>query len=384
MDRKELIQSVLSSHEKVFDVKPAHTSITPARVNIIGEHTDYNDGFVLPAAINFYTCISGTKRGDNIVKVRALDFDDQDDFELNTSDIQKSKTLWKNFIRGAFQILAKMDHPVAGCNLTISGTIPKGAGLSSSASLEVCLLSVLSDMFELNLSKLEMALIGQKIENEYVGLSCGIMDQLSVACGQKNKALLIDCKDYSIEPVEIPSSLSILIVNSNVKRELTTSGYNDRRNECIKACELLNIKSLRDMSIEVFNNQNSNLPAVTVKRAKHVITENQRVQDTVAAFNNNDIGQVSDLMQQSHQSMQYDYEITVPEIDLLVRIISDIVGKQGGARMTGGGFGGCVVTLLPHALIQPVIESIETKYKAKTAIKPSIYVCKPSAGVCSL
>ncbi len=383
MNKDDLIQTALSSYLAHFEAPAQKASIAPARVNLIGEHTDYNDGFVLPAAIDFYTCVAGALNNDNAVNVVALDFNETDHFDLSAKDIQKSEALWKNFIRGAFYILKNQGYQLHGCNLVISGTIPKGAGLSSSASLEVALLATLNDLFQLNLSKLDMALIGQKIENEFVGLSCGIMDQLSVACGEKNRAILIDCQDYSIDTVKVPSELSIMIVNSNVKRELTQSGYNDRRRECEQAAQLLGISSLRDITIEEFTTSKSRLPDLISRRARHVISENKRVLDTIDALNKCDYAHLSALMRRSHISMRDDYEITVPEIDFLVDIIGDVLGSNGGVRMTGGGFGGCVVALVPSSLIEPVHTAIQDNYKFKTGITPAIYFCKPTAGVAS-
>lgn len=384
MNKDDLIQTVLSSYQTHFEEPAQKASIAPARVNLIGEHTDYNDGFVLPAAIDFYTCVAGAPNNDHMVKVVALDFNETDHFELSSKDIQKSTALWKNFVRGAFYILKNQGYKIHGCNLVISGTIPKGSGLSSSASLEVALLSTLSDLFQLNLSRLDMALIGQKIENEFVGLSCGIMDQLSVACGEKNHAILIDCRDYSIKTVKVPSELSIMIVNSNVRRELTQSGYNDRRRECEQAVQLLGISSLRDITIEAFATNKSRLPELISRRAHHVISENNRVLDTIDALKKCDYARLSDLMKDSHISMRDDYQITVKEIDCLVNIIDGVLGSNGGVRMTGGGFGGCVVALVPPSLIEPARAAIQDNYNAKTGISPSIYFCKPTSGVMSL
>lgn len=382
MNSAPLIEKVVSSHQKLYGEPAAQASLAPGRVNLMGEHTDYNDGFVLPAAIDFFTCVSGTVNDGGPVSVTALDFDgDVDHFDPQVEILPSDNAKWKNYIRGAFHILTKNGYPVFGCNLTISGNIPKAAGLSSSASLEVALLNTLSELFQLNLSKNKIAILGQKIEIEYVGLSCGIMDQLSCAFGQKNHALMIDCQDLNINPVSMPPSMSLMIVNSNVKRQLTSSGYNDRRSECEEAADLLGVKSLRDVSLRTFQERKSILPPLIAKRVEHVLKENDRVNQMATALDEGNIALISKLMAQSHKSMSNLYEITTPEIDFLVEIISSALGEQGGVRMTGGGFGGCVIALLPPNLIDKVQRAINREYKIKTGLKPTTYICQPSDGI---
>ncbi len=383
MTRDTLIKNALQSHEKHFDQKVEVTSVAPARVNLIGEHTDYNEGFVLPAAIDFYTCVSGKKANGPNVNVVALDYDDDNDqFSIGDNMISPSPDLWKNFVRGAFYILKDEGYDVSGCNLTISGNIPKGAGLSSSASLEVALLSTLNELFSLNLSKLKIALIGQRIENDFVGLSCGIMDQLSVACGEKDKALLMDCRDYSINTVNIPKPLSLLIINSNVKRELADSEYNTRRKACEQANELLGLSSLREL--DEFAKVKDKLPEIVARRVRHVVSENERVLNMTDALKNENIAQISDLMKESHASMRDDYEITVPAIDILVKTVEEQIGSSGGVRMTGGGFGGCVIALVPRELVPTIKKSVIEIYEKKTGLEASFYLCNAADGVYTL
>ncbi len=382
MTQEELIEHVRSAHQHQFGENAEIMSIAPARVNLIGEHTDYNDGFVLPAAIDFYTCVAGSKEDGTNVTVMALDYDnDQDQFVTNSKSISKSTNLWKNFIRGAFFILKDEGYDIGGCTLTISGTIPKGAGLSSSASLEVALVSTLNELFELNLSKLQIALIGQRIENEFVGLSCGIMDQLSVACGEEHKALLMDCQDYSLKPVKIPHSFSLLIINSNVKRELADSAYNDRRKACEQATELLGISSLREFDLVTYEDVKEQLPPHIEKRVRHVLSENDRVLKMTTALEDCNAAAISELMKKSHASMQDDYEITVPAIDALVKIVKSQIGDRGGVRMTGGGFGGCVIALVPQKMAITIQNAVAKSYEEKTGLKASFYLCNAANGV---
>tara|TARA_R110002096_G_scaffold436096_2_gene667473 strand:- start:53933 stop:55093 length:1161 start_codon:yes stop_codon:yes gene_type:complete len=382
MNSARLIEKVQSAHQTLYGKPASHTSLAPGRVNLLGEHTDYNDGFVLPAAIDFFTCVSGTANDGGSVSVTALDFDgDVDHFDPQIEILPSDSAKWKNYIRGAFHILKKSGYPVLGCDLTISGNIPKAAGLSSSASLEVALLNTLSELFKLDLSKTEISILGQKIEIEYVGLSCGIMDQLSCACGQKGHALMIDCQDLNINSVSIPPSLSLMIVNSNVERQLTNSGYNDRRRDCEMAADLLGINSLREISLRQFRERVDILPPRVAKRVEHVLTENDRVVGMVSALDEGNTARISKLMAESHHSMSNHYEITTPEIDFLVKIIDIVVGKQGGVRMTGGGFGGCVIALLPDNLITDVQDAIDRQYEAKTSLISTTYICRSTDGV---
>ncbi|HPF46185.1 MAG: galactokinase [Alphaproteobacteria bacterium] len=380
MSKDHLIEKVLSAHQKNHGQGKTVVILAPGRVNLIGEHTDYNNGFVLPASINFFTCVAGSLNDKNQVSVTALDFDgDVDHFDLK-KDIVPTDEQWKNYIRGAFYMLKSMGYSLKGCDLTISGTIPKGAGLSSSASLEVAVLNTLCDLNNIQLSQVEISQIGQQIECDFVGLSCGIMDQLSTACGEESCALLIDCLDHQISHVPIPPSLALMIINSNVKRELSTSGYNDRRKSCELVANKFGVNSLRDLSLDIFLMKKNELPSDASKRAEHVFRENERVLKMVDALKKNDIPLISKLMAESHLSMKDLYEITTPEIDYLVDIISNEIGDKGGVRMTGGGFGGCVIALIPKNLTDKVKKAVNQQYHVKTGLKEDIYICEPACG----
>jgi len=273
MNREKLINRTSSYHHQLHGGLRTKISIAPGRVNLMGEHTDYNDGFVLPTAIDFFTCVCGSLKEGSNVSITALDFDDEvDHFDLQDDISPHNDDIWKNYVRGAFYFLKMEGYSLGGCALTISGTIPKGTGLSSSASLEIAILNTLSELFGLSLNNLKMAQIGQKIENDFVGLSCGIMDQLSSACGIEGKALQIDCRDFKISNITIPPSLSLMIVNSNLKRQLTTSAYNDRRRECQQAAKLMGVESLRDVTEKTFLSQKNYMPELIARRAEHVIT----------------------------------------------------------------------------------------------------------------
>ena len=361
---------------------PAENIIqAPGRVNIIGEHTDYNDGFVLPCAIDYQTVVAVAKRDDNLVRVIAADYQNQQDtFELSNELCAHPDYLWSNYIRGVIKLLLTKELKISGVDIVLSGNIPQGAGLSSSASLEVVIGQTFKQLFNLPLSQEQIALIGQQAENDFVGCNCGIMDQLISAKGEQEHALLLDCRTLETQTIKIPDNLSILIVNSNVKRGLVDSEYNLRREQCEQAAQFFNVSALRDVTIEAFENLQDQLPAEIAKRARHVISENDRTLAAASALQSNDINTLGQLMAESHQSMSDDFNITVPEIDFLVTIIKEVIGSRGGVRMTGGGFGGCVVSLIPKELIDIVCQTVSSKYQQQTGLTEDIYVCHAMSG----
>lgn len=371
-----VIHKVSQAFQSHFKHDPEDLIQAPGRVNLIGEHTDYNDGFVLPCAINYYTLVGASKRTDSSIEVIAVDYDNQiDKFDIEAEicfEPNKDR-FWVNYIRGVMSILKSRGYQFGGMNLSISGNVPQGAGLSSSASLEVAVCETVNRLFRLGISKEDVARIAQQAENEFVGCNCGIMDQLISAKGQADHAMLLDCRSLSTRAVLLPESLSILIINSNKKRGLVDSEYNLRREQCEHAAQFFGVSALRDVEMATFLNRHTELPEIVAKRARHVITENQRTLDAAIALEKGDIALLSHLMKQSHLSMQHDFEITVKEIDLIVSLVDSILGEQGGVRMTGGGFGGCVVAILPEALI-PAVKAIITKqYEAQTGLVASFY-----------
>jgi galactokinase len=367
--------------EHTFACKATLSVRAPGRVNLIGEHTDYNDGFVLPCAIDFETQILVSPRDDNEVHVIAADFNNQSDtFSLTLPISQCEDKLWANYVRGVANSLLESGHQLKGCNLAIAGNVPQGAGLSSSASLEVALGLAYSSVSGISLTSSENALNGQHAENNFVGCNCGIMDQLISAQGESGKALLIDCRDLNTQAVDMPNGLSVVIINSNVKRGLVDSEYNSRREQCEEAAEIFGVKALRDIDIDFLDNNLHKLSSIVAKRARHVVSENARTLAAARALEQRDIATLSALMAQSHVSMRDDFEITVPAIDLLVNIVGAVIGDQGGVRMTGGGFGGCVVALVPNPLVEQVKEAVQSEYTDKSGLIADIFVCQPSDG----
>ena len=367
-----------------YNKQPELTVYAPGRVNIIGEHTDYNDGFVMPCAINFGTAVSGTKQDDHIWNVYAADLDETDEFSLNV-EIPKSEHKWANYVRGVVKFIQeRYPHFQQGANLVISGNVPLSSGLSSSAALEVAVGKFCQQLGDLPLSHTDIALNGQKAENQFVGANCGNMDQLISALGQENHLLMIDCRSLETTPTPVPQDVAVIIVNSNVPHDLVTGEYNTRRQQCEEAAKFFGVKALRDVSVEQFRKREAELTALsplTAKRARHVVTENQRVLDAVEALKKNDLTRLGELMGESHDSMRDDFEITVPQIDYLVELAQLVIGKSGGARMTGGGFGGCIVALAPHDKVDAVRKIIADNYEKTTGLKETFYVCTASQGV---
>lgn len=352
----------------------------PGRVNLIGEHTDYNDGFVLPCAINFKTVVCANKRDDGLVNVVACDYNQAPDSFSLDAPIKTSQQQWANYIRGVVKHLQQRGYQFRGADIVVSGNIPQGTGLSSSASLEVAIGQTFKALYQLDISQTDIALNGQAAENQFVGCNCGIMDQLISAQALKNHASLIDCRSLEVKPVPLPSNWSVLIVNSNKKRGLVDSEYNTRRLQCEKAASILQVAALRDVDVTTFEANKNKLDPLTAKRAKHVITENQRTLAAADAMANGDMAKLELLMGQSHISMRDDFEITVPEIDCLVDIIKRTVGEKGGVRMTGGGFGGCVVAVMPKELVGNAIKAIDQEYQTLTGLIADTFVCSAENG----
>ena len=381
LEKLSLQDVVNDTFERQLGYKAQYTIQAPGRVNLIGEHTDYNDGFVLPCAINYQTMVAASPRKDNIVRVVSVDYaNQQDEFDL-TKEIEFVETkMWANYIRGVVKCLLEAGYQFQGADIVVSGNVPQGAGLSSSAALEVVIGQTFKTLYDLKITQQEVALNGQKAENEFVGCNCGIMDQLISACGQESHSLLIDCRSLDTAPISMPEDLIIMIINSNKKRGLVDSEYNTRREQCELAANTFNVAALRDLSIEQLEQGAEKLDAVTYRRARHVITENDRTLNAADALQANDLPLMAKLMAESHASMRDDFEITVPEIDYLVDLIKEQLDEAGGVRMTGGGFGGCIVALMTADKVDAVKAAIENSYEKQTGLKESIYICQAKQG----
>ena len=378
---QQISQQKFTEH---YGYNAEQTVFAPGRVNIIGEHTDYNDGFVMPCAINYGMAVSFAKRNDSIWRVYAIDINEQDEFDLS-QDFTQSEHKWANYVRGVVKYIQEQCPEFKqGADLVMTSDVPMSSGLSSSAALEISIGKTCQVLGNLPLSLAQIALIGQKAENKFVGANCGNMDQLTSALGQKDHLIMIDCRSLDITPTPVPQGYSIAIINSNVKHDLVTGEYNSRRQECEQAAKFFGVKALRDVTPEQFHARENELKAeseLAYKRAKHVVYEDQRVLDAVVALKANDMVKLGQLMGESHDSMRDDFEITIPEIDYLVELAQVAIGKNGGARMTGGGFGGCIVCLVPNEKVEALRQLIADNYEKQTGIKETFYLCTASDGV---
>ena len=377
-----LLPALTATFERAFGAPPALVVQAPGRVNLIGEHTDYNDGFVLPCAIEYHALIAARGRDDGTVRVVAADYGDaRDEFRLGEPIVPRPDALWANYVRGVVKVLLERGVALRGADLAIAGNVPQGAGLSSSAALEVAVGQAFKSLQHLGqLSATVLAQIGQQAENQFVGVNCGIMDQLISARGEAGHALLIDCRSLDARPVPLPAGVAVMIVHSRVKRGLVESEYNTRRQQCEAAARHYGVKALRDVNAALLDARAAGLDALTFRRARHVVTENRRTLDAAEALARGDLVALGRLMADSHASMRDDFEITVPAIDQLVTIAQQAIGAEGGARMTGGGFGGCIVALLPEAKVDEVRAAIAAQYRAPGGEEATVWVCHASAG----
>jgi galactokinase len=379
---ESLISRTRAAFESSFGAAPTVTVQAPGRVNLIGEHTDYNDGLVLPCAIDYRTVIAARQRDDRIIRVVAADYDDAiDEYSLDEPIERREDAMWANYVRGVIRELLRRGLPITGMEMAISGDVPQGAGLSSSASLTVAVGRLFATLPGLeSLSPIDIALIAQHSENDFVGTQCGNMDQIISASGVEGSALLIDCRSLETRPVAVPDDAAIMIFHSHVKRGLVDSEYNTRRKQCEAAARHFGVPALRDVDLATLEARASELDPLTFRRARHVITENARVEGAAAALAAGDLERLGPLMAESHASMRDDFEITVAPIDRLVEIVGGVIGGQGGVRMTGGGFGGCVVAVVPQALVEPVRDAVLRDYRAPGGEQSTIYVCRAAAG----
>lgn len=375
-------RSVVAAFERQYGKAPAWLVAAPGRVNLIGEHTDYNDGFVLPMAIDRYVVMAaGPATGENF-NAYSLDLEEVRSFRAEGPRGIDSGD-WTNYIRGV----------VAGCqvaglwagplNLALQSRVPIGGGLSSSAALEVATATVLEAATGLTLDRKKKAYIAQQAEHEYAGVPCGIMDQFASVFCQQDHLMLLDCR--SAEPQMVPftdPAIAVLIVNSNIRHELTGGEYAERRSQCEEVAARLGVPALRDADMAQLEGIRAQLDDVLLRRARHVISENARTLEAAEAFSNGQWERAGALMTASHASLRDDFEVSCPELDILVDLALEI-GREGGvygSRMTGGGFGGCTVTLARRDDLEAIIEVVQQRYKDRTGIEPAIYVSRPARG----
>jgi galactokinase len=352
----------------------------PGRVNLIGEHTDYNDGFAMPVAIGSETRVALRRRGDGEIRVAALNFGEEDSF-FPSADLEKA-TLggWRDYVRGTVAILMKEGVEVGGLDIALVGDVPMGTGLSSSASLEVAVATAVLALAGRKEDPKQVALWAQAAENDFVGMRCGNLDQLASAATVEGAALLIDCRSLELRPVEMPSDASVMIVQSGVVRGLVEGHYNERRRQCEEAAAILGVPALRDAQLDMLEAVAADVDPLVVRRARHVITENDRTLAAADALTLGDLRAVGILMRDSHASQRDDFEITVPSTDRLAELMSDAIGENGGARQTGGGFGGAVVGLMARDQVETVRERVLSEYRTPSGELPDIRVERACSG----
>lgn len=373
----KVLESVFQEFKQRFSGDPVWITKSPGRVNLIGEHTDYNDGFVLPMAINYATRVALRPRNDGKVITTALDLDQSLEFDLNS--VTKGKYDWQEYIKGVAWALQQDNRQLTGWEGVFSGKIPIGAGLSSSAALELAIARAFSLVSGFEWDPARMALTCQKAENHWVGVSSGIMDQMISASGKKDFALLIDCRSLETKHVPLPQNTQIVILDTNTRRGLVDSAYNDRREQCEEVARHFKVKALRDITLKQLEGEKSRLDKLLYQRARHVVSENQRVLHAVDALSTGDAKNFGSLMNASHISMRDDFEISRKEMDQMVEIAQCQPGCYG-ARMTGGGFGGCAVAIVENDKVESFHKNVVSLYREKTGLDPQVYISYASDG----
>jgi galactokinase len=371
------LDSLSHSFESYFNAKPEFIVRAPGRVNLIGEHTDYNDGFVLPMGIDRAVWLALRPRDDGKVRLFSLDLEADSAFELNS--LLKGDG-WAEYPKGVAHQLLEEGYQLQGFDAVMTGDVPLGAGLSSSAAVELAVARAFSVVSGFPWDPIKMAKLAQKAENKWVGVNCGIMDQMASSACREGQALFLDCRSLEIQYAPLPTGVSIVILDTSTRRGLVDSAYNERRSQCEEAARFFGIKALRDISVEEFNKRSkSGLNELAARRAKHIVTENERVLEAMQAMKSGNVKRLGELFNASHDSLRDDFEVTNDALNIMV----DCAREQGncyGARMTGAGFGGCAVALVKEDNAEEFVKSVSTAYKQKSGLEAAVYVCKASEG----
>jgi galactokinase len=376
-------QQLREQFDRTFGGQPDLIVRSPGRINLIGEHTDYNDGWALPIALDVGTDVAARRRDDRILRITAPQLTATD--EIPVDDLRpRHGSEWTRYVRGIAALLRETGRPVPGADVLIDGDLPIGAGLSSSASLELAVAVAFASLAGHQIDGVALARLGQRVENEIVGVRSGIMDQLAIALGVAGHALRIDCRTLETKTVPIPPGVRILVLDSAVPRTLAGSAYNQRRSECEVALKTLqaadpDLQALRDVTVGLLRKEGWRLTDVQLRRARHVITENQRVLDAVAALQRGDVGHFGQLLTDSHLSLRNDYEVSSPGLDMLVDIAAHTPGVLG-ARLTGAGFGGCVIALVTADRADRAVMTIAERYRQVTGLPGAGFACAASDG----
>ena len=372
-----LYQQVVEAFSRRYGAAPTVVVRAPGRVNLIGEHTDYNDGFVLPLAINRAAWIALRPRADRQVAIYSLHFDQAAAFDLDR--LERGGPGWVEYLKGVAWALAEAGYRLAGWDGVVAADVPIGAGLSSSAALELATARAFAAVAGFDWDATTMARLGQKAENQWVGMNCGIMDQMISAAGRAGHALLIDCRSLETDSVPLPQGASVVVLDTATRRGLVDSAYNERRAQCEAAARFFGVPALRDVTADQFAARADELDDLARRRARHVITENERTLAAANAMRQDDPAALGALMDASHVSMRDDFEISRWEMDAMVTI-ARAHPACWGARMTGGGFGGCAVALVQTAQAEAFADQVAAAYQARTGLTPTLYVCEATDG----
>jgi galactokinase len=368
---------MLSIFESIFGIREEVIfGSAPGRVNIIGEHTDYNDGYVLPTPLSYRVWVAARKRIDSEFKIYAYDYSEKYLFTLSEQTFSE-KTRWANYVMGVVNALQRKGYHIGGAEIVIKGDVPQSAGLSSSAALEVATARALKQLFDLEIDPIELAYIGKSAENDFIGLQSGVMDQFCASLGKHGQALLIDCRDNTHRNIKIPLGNTLVAVHTGIRRKLDSSAYNERVQQCREGVAALKrvrpeIQSLRNATMKDLKEVEGKIPDTIYRRCRHVVRENVRVLSAVDAMETNTGAKLGALMYESHLSLRDDYGVSCPELDALVKITMD-TGYVLGARLTGAGFGGCTINLLPKHNLKDFIVEVPTRYKEATGLEPEVY-----------
>ena len=373
----------LAQHFKDLFGSSPRIFCAPGRVNLLGEHTDYNDGFVMPCAIGFSTRVAISPRLDRKLVIRSEEFSEQFEFDLDNLPT-RGKGVWSDYVLGVAVMLRQIGHATPGASLLVRGEVPIGAGLSSSAAIEVASALALMSLNGAALPMPEVAKLCQRAENVFIGARVGIMDQFISCLGKAGHALLLDCRSLEYKLIPIPENVRLVICNTMVKHDHANGAYNRRREECDEGVKILSqwypkIRALRDVSVEQVEQHKVDIPETIYKRCLHVVSENQRVLEGAQYLTDGDVGRFGALMQQSHVSLRDLYEVSCRELDVMAEIAQSLKGYCGG-RMTGGGFGGCTVNIVRAPDAESFAAQISERYQAAIGIKPDVYVCSAANG----
>jgi galactokinase len=387
-----LIQNARQNFTRAFGHADIRISVAPGRINLIGEHTDYNDGFVLPMAIDRHVVIAFAPREDRVVRAHAVEFGETREVSLETLERRTAGDTgkwgkrggWFGYLAGVAWALLGAGHALRGADLAIVSDLPVAAGLSSSAALEMAVARALVDVSEVRWAPAAFARLAQRAEHEFAGVSCGIMDQLSVASAREGCALLIDCRSLDTRDVPIPEHARILAFDSGVRRQLAASAYNDRRAACDRVVAAARarhswVRALRDVDDALLAELAPSLDPIDVRRAAHVVAENQRPAALADAFQSGDLDRAGRLMILSHASLRDLYQVSSPPLDTLVDLAISEPGCTG-ARLTGAGFGGCVIAIVEAGSVERVMSSVETGYEERTGRTTNAFVCRAAEG----